>query len=161
MVRVTEYVPVCCRLGMQVPLYKGKDTCTLNTNNYRGITLLSVYNKVIEILIWHRLEKWWQENNIISELQGACKKGLSCIHSALILRETSLEEYQTCFVAFFDVAKAFDTVWVDGLEERVSKARRAFYSISSLGICRSGQTIEACNVIFWSSIVLIATQWAR
>ena len=44
MVRISEYVPVCCRVGMQVPLYKGKDTCTLDPNNYRGITLLSVYN---------------------------------------------------------------------------------------------------------------------
>ena len=118
MVRISEYVPVCCRVGMQVPLYKGKDTCTLDPNNYRGITLLSVYNKLIEILIWHRLELWWETNNVISGLQGACRKGLSCVHSALILRETvatSLEDNQKCFVAFFDVAKAFDTVWVDGL----------------------------------------------
>ena len=112
---------------MQVPFYKGKDTCTLDPNNYRGIKLLSVYNKLIEILIWHRLEYWCETNKVISDLQGACRKGLSCVHSALILRKTvatSLESNQKCFVAFFDVAKAFDTVWVDGL----------FYQLYQLGI---------------------------
>ena len=49
---------------------------------------------------------------------GACKSGLSCIHTAFILQETvatSLEANGHCFVAFYDVAKAFDTVWIDGL----------------------------------------------
>ena len=54
----------------------------------------------------------------MSELQGACREGASCIHTAFILRETiatSMESSRHCFVAFFDVAKAFDTVWIDGL----------------------------------------------
>ena len=113
-----EYVPVCCRTGVQVPLYKGKDTCTLDPNNYRGITLLSVFNKIYEILLWKRIQGWWTENETISELQFACKKGLSCTHAAFLLRETvatSLEDGSKCFVAFYDVAKAFDTVWIDGL----------------------------------------------
>ena len=127
MVRISEYVPICCRMGMQVPLFKGKDTCPLDPNSYRGITLLSIFNKILEIVIWHRVETWWKENKIISELQGACKKGLSCIHTALILQETvatSLETNRKCLVAYFDVAKAFDTVWIEGL----------FFQLYELGI---------------------------
>ena len=115
-VRSAEYIPTCCRVGVQVPLYKGKDTCPLDPNNSRGITLLSVFNKILEILIWHRVEYWWETNRVISELQGACKKGLSCIHTAMILQETvatSLETNRKCLVAYFDVA--FDTVWIEGL----------------------------------------------
>ena len=126
-VRVTEYVPTCCRLGIQVPLFKGKDTCPLDPNNYRGITLLSVFNKILEILLWHRIESWWETNRIISELQGACKKGLSCIHMAMLLQETvatPLETNRKCLVAYFDVAKAFDTVWIEGL----------FFQLYELGI---------------------------
>ena len=70
-------------------LYKGKDTCTLDPNNYRGITLLSVFNKIYEILLWNRLKGWWVENNIISDLQFACKKGLSCTHAAYLLKEVT------------------------------------------------------------------------
>ena len=113
-----ECIPECFRRVVQVPLYKGKDTCVLDVNNYRGITLLPTYNKRFEILIWHRLKEWWQSERVISNLQGACREGFSCIHTAFSLRETvaaSMEDTGKCFVAFFDVAKAFDTVWIDGL----------------------------------------------
>ena len=109
-------------------LYKGKDTCTLDPNNYRGITLLSVFNKIYEILLWNRLKGWWVENNINSDLQFACKKGLSCTHAAYLLKETVstlLEAGDKLYVAFYDVAKAFDTVWVDGL----------FVQLWDMGIC--------------------------
>ena len=46
---------------------------------------------------------------VISNLQGACREGFSCIHTAFSLRETvaaSMEDTGKCFVAFFDVAKA-------------------------------------------------------
>ena len=121
-IRLLEVIPVCFRTGIQIPLFKGKDLDILDPNNYRRITLLSSFNKVFEILIWHRLKGWWNDENVISELQGACKTGLSCIHTAFMLRETvatSMEESGQCFVAFFDVAKAFDTVWIDGLFKQI------------------------------------------
>ena len=117
-VRECERIPNCFKRGVQVPLYKGKDTCVLDVNNYRGITLLSVYNKLFEILVWQRLKDWWHGEQVISNLQGACRGGYSCVHTAFHLHETvaaSMESTNKCFVAFFDVTKAFDTVWIDGL----------------------------------------------
>ena len=122
MVREHEVIPSCFRNGIQIPLFKGKDLDVLDPNNYRGITLLSTFNKTFEILIWHRLKKWWTDEGVISELQGACKSGLSCIHTAFLLQETlatSMETNEQCFLAFFDVAKAFDTVWIDGLFKQI------------------------------------------
>ena len=49
------------------------------------------------------------------------------IHTALLLHETvatSLETNRKCLVAYFDVAKAFDTVWIEGL----------FFQLYELGI---------------------------
>ena len=40
-----ERIPANFRKGVQVPLYKGKNASTLDTNNYRGITLLNTLNK--------------------------------------------------------------------------------------------------------------------
>ena len=37
-IRVLEYIPRRFRYGVQVPLFKGKDLCSLDPNNYRGIT---------------------------------------------------------------------------------------------------------------------------
>ena len=113
-----EYVPVCFRRGLQVPLYKGKNACSLDPNNYRGITLLSSFNKLFEILLWNRIEFWWEDSQVISQCQGACRKKQSCVHSAFMLQEAvaaSRESNDKCFVAYFDVAKAFDSVWINGL----------------------------------------------
>ena len=117
-----EYVPLCFRVGVQVPLFKGKKLCNLDPNNYRGITLLSSFNKLFEIILWNRIKGWWVDEKVISELQGACKVGMSCIHTAFTLQEaiaTSLERGNNCLVAFYDVAKAFDSVWIDGLFKQV------------------------------------------
>ena len=40
-----EHVPSNFKIGTQIPLYKGKNTCSLDPNNYRGITLLTSLNK--------------------------------------------------------------------------------------------------------------------
>ena len=122
-----EYVPKNFRIGIQIPLYKGKNACTLNVNNYRGITLLSTFSKLFEVLLWARIKPWWEESRIISELQGACRGGISCIHTAFLLQETisqQLESHNKVFVCYLDVSKAFDGVWTDGL----------FYSLRNLGI---------------------------
>ena len=122
-----EYIPCNFRRGVQIPLYKGKNTCPLNPDNYRGITLLSSFSKLFEMLIWQRIEEWWCRENIISELQGACRKGSSCVHTALTLQETIAEQCEggnKVFVAYFDVSKAFDSVWIDGL----------FFQLYNMGI---------------------------
>ena len=72
-VRLSEYIPVCYRVGVQVHLHKGKGVCPLDPNSYRGITLLSVFNKVFEILVWHRIEAWWVRSGVVSGLQSACR----------------------------------------------------------------------------------------
>ena len=113
-----EHVPRNFKIGTQIPLYKGKNTCSLDPNNYRGITLLTSLNKMFEILMWHRLKDWWEQERVISVLQGACKTGMSCLHSALALQETiaaGLDTGKNVYVAYFDVAKAFDSIWIDGL----------------------------------------------
>ena len=83
-----EYIPKNFRIGTQIPLYKGKNLCSLDPNNYRGITLLTSFNKLFEIVTWKRIKVWWHDNQVISPLQGACTKGLSCLHTAAILQES-------------------------------------------------------------------------
>ena len=122
-----EYIPVNMRRGIQIPLFKGKGTCSLDPDNYRGISLLTNFNKVYEVLIWNRISEWWVSQKIISDLQGAGKKKQSCVHTALLLQESiasALETNNKVFVAFLDVSKAYDTVWTDGL----------FFQLNKMGI---------------------------
>ena len=123
----TEYIPINFRRGVQVPLYKGKNASILDVNNYRGITLLTTFNKLFEVIFWKRLEQWWLDSEVVSQLQGACRKGVSCVHSAYILQETIatlLKANQKVFVTYLDVSKAFDGVWVEGL----------FFRLRELGV---------------------------
>ena len=122
-----EYVPENFRYGIQVPLYKGKNTCPLSTDNYRGITLLATFNKLFEVIIWGRIHEWWFSQIIVSDRQGAGRKGSSCVHTALTLQETIAKERESrknVFVAYYDVSKAFDSVWIDGL----------FFQLYNMGI---------------------------
>ena len=118
----TEYIPISFRRGIQVPLYKGKDTSTLDVNNYRGITLLNTFNKLFEALLWNRMKTCWDENAVVSRLQGACRTGVSCIHTAMTLQETitsALETTEKVYVLYLDVVKAFDSIWMNGLFYRL------------------------------------------
>ena len=49
---VTEHIPENFRTGTQIPLYKGKNLCSLDPNSFRGITLLTSFNKLFEIFTW-------------------------------------------------------------------------------------------------------------
>ena len=67
---------------------------------------------------------------MVSDLQGAGRKGFSCIHTALTLQETISKERERSkkvFVSYYDVSKAFDSVWIDGL----------FYQLYEMGITGS------------------------
>ena len=122
-----EYIPLNFRKGIQIPLHKGKNAPVLDPNSYIGITLLSTFNKILEILVWHRVEEWWGTSSIVSESQAACRKGVSSIHTAMLLQESiaaNLGEVDKIFVLYLDVSKAFDSVWIDGL----------FYQLHNMGI---------------------------
>ena len=85
---LSEYFPINFRCGIQIPLYKEKITPICDQNNCRAITLLGAFNKAFEIVIRSRLEKWWTENDVIAESQGACHEGPLLIHTAILLQET-------------------------------------------------------------------------
>ena len=42
-------------------------------------------DKLMVILIWHRVEGWLKGSQVVYWLQSACNKGLSCFHSAMWL----------------------------------------------------------------------------
>ena len=42
---------------------------------------------------------------------------------------------------------------ISGIEERLSKARRTFNAVASIGIRSNGLTMATCNIIFWTIVV--------
>ena len=99
-------------------MFKGKRAKAKNKDNYRGITLFPTLCKIYEIILLNRLEKFAADNEYISELQIGFREGVGCIEASFTILETishMLERGSKVFSCFFDVHKAFDTVWIEGL----------------------------------------------
>ena len=94
-----------------VPLHK-KGSYN-NADNFRGISLTSVFSKVFIGILNERLKVWSDTHNIITEEQAGFRKGYSTIDNAFIL-QTLIQKYLTkkrkLYVAFIDFRKAFDSV---------------------------------------------------
>ena len=51
-----ESIPPSLKLGVIIPVYKGKARDPLDSNSYRGITLTSVLSKCLEKILLHHME---------------------------------------------------------------------------------------------------------
>ena len=70
--------------GIIVPVPKKGD---LNdTNNYRGITLTSLFSKIFSILLDVRLRKWANDNNILTDFQFGFRDKKSTIDCCFVLQ---------------------------------------------------------------------------
>ena len=82
-------------------------------SDYRGISLLSVFSKILEKLANSQLQKYLFDSKILHTSQYGFIKGKStelAIHELLLNINDSLDDGQHALAIFLDVAKAFDTV---------------------------------------------------
>ena len=92
-------------------MYKGEDE-TL-PENYRPISLLSIYNRLFEKLLYRRLIKFIDKNDILYDLQYGFRNKHSTQHAILDIVNTihsNMDNRKTSCGIFVDLKKAFDTV---------------------------------------------------
>ena len=94
-----------------IPIHKNGSTQDMN--NYRPISLLSIFDKIMEKIMHERLYKFLELNNILYSKQFGFRKNNSTI-DALIkitdkIRESVDKGKYGCGI-FIDLRKAFDTV---------------------------------------------------
>ena len=124
----TSHVPDNAKRGILVNIHKAGKAKAYR-ENYRGITLLCVIYKLFERLMLERIHEWAAIRNvqIPHPLQCAYQKNLCSLMTSFTLQEATryaVENGSHVYTAFLDTAKAFDTVWHDGL----------FYKLAQLGI---------------------------
>ena len=94
-----------------IPIYK-KDS-QLNCSNYRPISLLSNIDKILERIMYNRLYKFLETNNLIYSLQFGFRQRHSTSHAFIHLTDKIKEQLDkenfACGI-FVDFQKAFDTV---------------------------------------------------
>ena len=81
-------------------------------NNYRPISLLSVFSKILERLMYNRLLKFIDNNNL-NEFQFGFRNNHSTFMALIVLMEnlvTALDSGNCAIGLFLNVQKAFDTV---------------------------------------------------
>jgi Reverse transcriptase (RNA-dependent DNA polymerase) len=104
-------VPDRLKIAKVIPLFKKGDECL--SSNYRPISLLSVFNKLLEKLVYKRVYNFLSKNKILYDFQFGFRKNYS---TSLALLDVIDNCYKNLAVnnkvlgIFFDLQKAFDTV---------------------------------------------------
>ena len=101
-----------------VPVHKKEDKTFII--NYRRTSLLPIFDKIFEKLIYNFLLNYFSRNKLFTPSQSVFLPRDSSISQLLsILHEiqTAFDENPTRDVrgVFLDISKAFDKVWLDGL----------------------------------------------
>ena len=107
----TGIFPQKLKLGKVNPLHK-KEAADL-PSNYRPISILSCFSKIIEKMMYERLYKFLNSFEILYTLQFGFRESHSTSHALLSLTETikkSIDNGKFGCGIFLDLQKAFDTV---------------------------------------------------
>ena len=101
-----------------VPVHKKEDKMLVK--NCRPISLLPIFGKMFERVIYSSLFNYFQSNGLFTPSQSGFLPGDSCIAQLLsIIHEIQIAFDENSNVdvkeAFLDISKAFDKVWHDGI----------------------------------------------
>ena len=99
------------KIAKVTPVYKAGDSSDLG--NYRPISVLPCFSKILERIMYKRLYKYLQENKILYCKQFGFQAGHSTDHAIIQLVDQiyeNFEENNYTLGVFIDLSKAFDTV---------------------------------------------------
>jgi len=128
----TGIVPSIWKEAEIIPIpKKGKEK--KNPLSYRPISLLSNVGKIMERMVNRRLIYLLESKDILAPSQTGYRKYRNTEDQlALLVQdiENSFQEKQKTLAVFFDLSRAFDTVWKEGLMLKLLKAgiRKNMYS---------------------------------
>jgi hypothetical protein len=104
------------KIAKVTPLYKKGDMG--NMGNYRPISLLCAFSKILEKLMYNRLLSFLTRNTILTEAQHGFRKNRStetAIQSFLASVQEAIEKKENQIGIFCDLTKAYDAINHDNL----------------------------------------------
>ena len=114
-------VPDQLKIAKVLPIFKADDNRKFS--NYRPISILPIFSKILERVVYVRLMKYLTKHNILSNNQFGFRKNHSTFMAVLDLIDNlskSIDEKEFSVGVFIDLSKAFDTVNHKILIEKLS-----------------------------------------
>ena len=127
--------PTKWKTAKVVPLFKGGDKN--DVGSYRPVSLLPIPGKLLEKIVHNRITTFFDTQNYFSEHQGGFRKGHSTVATIADLTDDLFDQVNkgmTTIAAFIDLKKAFDTV---NLGILIQKLERAGIKGGVLNWCRN------------------------
>lgn len=103
--------PETLKLAKTVPIHKKGDPS--DANNYRPISIVPIFSKIIETVMNTQLIAYLEQNSILSQSQFGFRRGLSTIDAIEELVSSILmgfENHKSTMTILCDMSKAFDCV---------------------------------------------------
>ena len=107
----TGVFPDKMKTAKVIPLFKAGDKHSFN--NYRPVSLLSQFSKVLEKFFVQKLDNFIEKNNILSESQYGFRTNWSTALAIMEIIEeitTAIDRRKYTIGVFIDLKKAFDTI---------------------------------------------------
>ena len=107
----TGVFPTKMKQAKVIPVFK--KGCSVTSSNYRPISLLSVFSKITEKLMYKRLYNFLELHEVLYKLQFGFRASHSIDHALISLTESiknTLDNKKYGCGIFIDLQKAFDTV---------------------------------------------------
>ena len=155
----TGHIPDNWTIGIIKPIFKNKGSKN-DTDNYRGITLLSCLGKLFTATLNTRLTNFLEDNMLLLENQAGFRSEYSTNDHMITLKsiiDLYLSSGRRLFCAFVDYLKAFDTVnrtalWKKLLSYKISgkifRAITNLYKATKSCISHKGKT----SSFFYSNV---------
>ena len=94
-----------------IPVYKGNDET--DPSNYHPISLLSVFNRIFEKIMYNQLKSYSEDNEVLYKTQYGFRETFSTQHAILDIAsmiQTNMDKKMFTCSIFLDFKEVFDTV---------------------------------------------------